>query len=165
MREKVISTARRLGLDVRVASTSHPARTVDAAASAVGCDQARIARSEVFVADGDPVVVVTPGTHRVDLDRLCGLLDCAEARPASPAEVRAVTGFPPGGVCPFGHDLPVILDDAVLEQERVWTLGGDSNTLVEFPTRELAERLGATVGSIAARNGTGASPAERSSRG
>src|SRR5687768_17069543 len=102
MRENVINAARRLGLDVRVAGMDHPARTVEAAASAMGCERARIARTEVFVADGDPIVVVTPGTHEVDLDLLCALLDCAEARAASPAEIRAVTGFPAAGLCPFG---------------------------------------------------------------
>jgi prolyl-tRNA editing enzyme YbaK/EbsC (Cys-tRNA(Pro) deacylase) len=159
MREKVMSTARKLGLDIRVAGTDHPARTVEAAARAMGCERARIARTEVFVADGDPVVVVTAGTHEVDLDLLCGLLDCAEARLASPSEIRAVTGFPAAGLCPIGHELPVVLDDALLEQDRVWTLAGDVSTLVEFRTRDLAERLGATVGAIAARNGEGRGPA------
>jgi prolyl-tRNA editing enzyme YbaK/EbsC (Cys-tRNA(Pro) deacylase) len=154
MREKVITTARRLGLDVRVATADAPARTVSATATAVGCEEASVARTEVFVADGEPVAVVTLGMQSVDLDRLCALLDCAEVRPASPAEVRAVTGFPPGGVCVIGHELPVVLDEALLAKERVWTLAGDPSSFVELPTKGLAECLGATVGSVAATNAT-----------
>ena len=44
-------------------------RTVADAATAVGCDEAEIAKSIVFVADGDPVVCVASGRHRVDVRR------------------------------------------------------------------------------------------------
>jgi prolyl-tRNA editing enzyme YbaK/EbsC (Cys-tRNA(Pro) deacylase) len=154
MRDNVITAARRLGLDVRVAHLGAPARTVDAAAIAVGCDESRVARTEVFVADGEPVAVVTAGRATVDPDRLCALLDCAEVRRASASEVRAVTGFPATGICCIGHDLPVVLDEALLEHERVWTLAGDATSFLEVPVRELAERLGATVGSVASTNGS-----------
>lgn len=153
MREKVLTTARRLGLEFRMSNTADPARTVPAAALAAGCEEDRIARTEVWVADGEPVAVTVLGLDAVDRDRLCSLLDCAEARPASRAEVRAVTGFAAGSVCVIGHDLPVVIDEALLERERVWTLAGDASSLVELSPRALAERLGATVGSVAARDG------------
>jgi prolyl-tRNA editing enzyme YbaK/EbsC (Cys-tRNA(Pro) deacylase) len=140
-------------LDVRVRNASNPARTVPAAALEAGCEEGQVARTEVFVADGDPVAVMLLGADVVDRERLCSLLDCAEVRPASPGEVRAVTGFAPGSVCVIGHELPVVLDEALLEQERVWTLAGDANSLVELPTRALAECLGAVVGPVVARNG------------
>ena len=153
MRDKVIDTARRLGLDVRVASAPTPARTENAAALAVGCEEVRLARTEVFVADGEPVAVVAPGGATIDSNLLCALLDCAEVRPASASEVRAVTGFPVTGVCCIGHELPVVLDEALLEQERVWTRAGDASSFVELSVRDLVERVGATVGPVARANG------------
>ena len=153
MRDKVITTARLLGLDVRVRSAATPARTENDAALAVGCDAARLTRTEIFVADGEPVAVVTCGGATIDPDRLCTLLDCAEVRPASASEVRAVTGFPVTGICCIGHDLPVVLDEALLEQERVWTRAGDASSFLELPVRELVERLGATVGPVVRVNG------------
>jgi prolyl-tRNA editing enzyme YbaK/EbsC (Cys-tRNA(Pro) deacylase) len=94
---------------------------------------------------------VTSGAHRVDLDLLCDALDCAEARPASPDEVRVATGFPVGGVCPFGHDLPVVFDSTLLDYECVWAAGGDGNTIFKVDPKLLCERISATVAAVAAR--------------
>jgi prolyl-tRNA editing enzyme YbaK/EbsC (Cys-tRNA(Pro) deacylase) len=151
MREKVIEAARDLGLDVSVNTLETPTRTVQEAAAAVGCDPAQIAKSLVFVADGEPVLCVASGAHRVDLEKLCDAIDCAEARQASPDEVRAATGYSIGGVPPFAHGLHrVIFDEALLRHERVWAAGGDGCTLFEIDPRVLSERIGATVADVAA---------------
>src|SRR5215210_1763673 len=103
---RVKEAARALGLDVEVRTLDKSTRTVHEAAVAVGCEDGEIAKSLVFIADGDPVVVVASGSHRVDTDLVAELLDVAEVRQASAEEVRAATGFPIGGVPPFGHGLP-----------------------------------------------------------
>jgi prolyl-tRNA editing enzyme YbaK/EbsC (Cys-tRNA(Pro) deacylase) len=151
MRQKVMDAARRLGLDVDVTTLDAPTRTVQEAAQSVGCENGQIAKSIVFVADGDPVVVVASGAHRVDLNLLCEAIDCAEARSASPDEVRVATGFPVGGVCPFGHELPVIFDEALLEYDCVWAAGGDGNTVFKVDPHVLCDRIGARVARVAAR--------------
>src|SRR3712207_8708855 len=51
-------------------------------------------------------------------DLLAEAFDCAEVRQASPDEVRAATGFAVGGVPPFGHDLPVVFDEALCDHDR-----------------------------------------------
>jgi len=114
MRDTVLAAAKKLGLEVRVATASLPARTVEAAAKAVGAEPAQIATALVFVVDGDPVVTLASGTATVDAQRLCDLLDCADIRPASADEVRAATGFPASAVCPIGHDVPVWFDRGLL---------------------------------------------------
>ena len=116
----------------------------------MGCELAQIAKSIVFVADGDPVLCVASGAHRIDVRRLCDALDAGEVRQAAPGEVRAATGFPIGGVPPFAHNLPVVFDEELLAHERVWAAGGDGNTLFEVDPRALAEGIGAQVASIAA---------------
>jgi len=150
MNERVLTAARELGLDVDMTKFERPTRTVNEAAEAVGCQPAQIAKSIVFVADGDPVVVIASGAHRIDRDALCRLLDCAEARPASPEEVRAATGFSPGGVPPFSHGLPVVMDQALLDEGRVWAAGGDGNTIFEVEAQKLADCTGATVAPLGA---------------
>src|SRR4051812_41069922 len=159
VREDVGVAASRLRLDIRLRTLDAPTRTVAEAAAATGCEHARIAKSLVFVADGEPVVCVASGAHRVDVDRLCEVLDCAEARAAAPDEVRAATGYPVGSVPPFGHGLPVVLDEDLLRHERVWAAGGDCNTLFEVDPRVLAERTGARIAAVGAR----AEPATRAS--
>jgi len=138
MREKVIDTAKRLGLEVEVKRLEASTATVSQAAEAVGCPAAQIAKSLVFVADGDPVLCIASGAHCVETDRLADVLDVAEVRQANPAEVRAATGFAVGGVPPFGHALPVVLDEALLEHELVWAAGGDGHSLFAVDPQELA---------------------------
>jgi prolyl-tRNA editing enzyme YbaK/EbsC (Cys-tRNA(Pro) deacylase) len=149
MREKVIQAARDLSLDLEIQTLEDPTRTVDEAARAVGCGASEIAKSIVFVADGDPVVCVASGAHRVDLDRLAEVLDAAEVRAATADEVRAATGFPVGGVPPFAHGLPVVFDESLLRHERIWAAGGDGNTLFCVESRRLAECTGARVAAVA----------------
>jgi prolyl-tRNA editing enzyme YbaK/EbsC (Cys-tRNA(Pro) deacylase) len=148
VKESVIQEARELGLVVNVQRLEESTRTVSDAARAVGCDEAEIAKSIVFVADGEPVVCVASGAHRVDTDKLAAVLDVAEVRQAGPDEVRAATGFAVGGVPPFGHELPVVLDQELLEHDRVWAAAGDPHSLFEVDPRELAERTDARVAEV-----------------
>ncbi len=148
MRDRVAASARSLGLELRVQRLEASTRTVSDAAVAVGCQEAEIAKSIVFVADGDPVVCVASGRHRIDVDKLADALDVAEVRQAGADEVRAATGFAIGGVPPFGHDLPVILDEELLAHDRVWAAAGDPHSLFCVDPRELARCTQARVAEV-----------------
>ena len=150
MRDRLAECARDLGLDVRVQRLEASTRTVRDAAEAVGCSEAEIAKSIVFVADGDPVLCVASGRHRIDTDKLADALDVAEVRQAAPDEVRAATGFAIGGVPPFGHDVPVLFDESLLDHERVWAAAGDPHSLFCVNPRELAESISARVVAVGA---------------
>ena len=150
MRDKVINSARQLGLEVEVKRLDESTRTVQEAARALGCEAGEIAKSLVFVADGDPVIVIAPGDRRVDTDKLAETLDVAEVRQAGPDEVRAATGFPVGGVPPFGHGLPAIVDEELLRRERVFAAGGDGHSLFEVEPRRLVECTRARVAAVTA---------------
>lgn len=150
MRSKVIDSARDLGLDVNVQRLPDTRASVADTAAAVGCGAARIASCTVYVADGDPVVCVTSAGCPVDPDLLADALDVAEIRPASSGETRAATGFPAAGVPPFGHGLPVIVDEVLLTYSTVWAAGGDGYTLVELEPQRLASCTAATVAAVTA---------------
>ncbi len=148
MRAKVIEAARGLGIDLDVRTLSTPTRTVPEAAAAIGCTSAQIAKSVVFVADGDPIVCVAAGDHQIDLDLLCEALDCATVRQATAEEARVATGFAVGGVPPVGHGLPVVFDERLFACATVWAAGGDGSSLFEVDPRVLAERIGARVAPV-----------------
>jgi prolyl-tRNA editing enzyme YbaK/EbsC (Cys-tRNA(Pro) deacylase) len=150
MRDRLADRARELGLEVRVQRLESSTRTVRDAAEAVGCDEAEIAKSIVFVADGDPVVCVASGRHRIDTEKLADVLDVAEVRQATADEVRAATGFAIGGVPPFGHDLRVLFDEALLDHERIWAAAGDPHSLFCVDPRELADCTRARVVAVGA---------------
>src|SRR5436190_19277682 len=138
MRSKVKEAARELGLSVELKTLGESTATVAQAAAAIGCEPGQIAKSIVFVMDGEPVLVVASGGHRIDQDKVCEALDCAEGRQASRDEVRGATGFAIGGVPPVGHGLPVVFDTALMEYEVIYAAGGDGNTLFEVAPRDLA---------------------------
>ncbi|MEA2331262.1 MAG: hypothetical protein QOH58_1400 [Thermoleophilaceae bacterium] len=145
MRDRLAECARELGLKMHVRRLGASTRTVKDAAVAVGCEESEIAKSIVFVADGDPVICIASGRHRIDTDKLADVLDVAEVRQAAADEVRAATGFAIGGVPPFGHDLPVLFDESLLEHERVWAAAGDPHSLFEVDPRVLARCVDARV--------------------
>lgn len=150
MRDKVKQAAQELGLEVDVQTLDRPTRTVSEAADAVHCKSAQIAKTLVFIADGDPILAVVSGAHRLDEDLLCEATDCAQVRQATPDEVRGATGFSVGGVSPIGSDLPVVFDETLLEHETIYAAGGDGNTLFGVAPQKLVDCLGATVAPLAA---------------
>jgi prolyl-tRNA editing enzyme YbaK/EbsC (Cys-tRNA(Pro) deacylase) len=149
MRSRLAECARDLGLEIDVRRLEASTRTVKEAAIAVGCEESEIAKSIVFVADGDPVVCIASGRHRIDTDRLADVLDVAEVRQAAADEVRASTGFAIGGVPPFGHDVPILFDESLLEHGRVWAAAGDPHSLFCVDPRKLAECVKARVVAMA----------------
>jgi prolyl-tRNA editing enzyme YbaK/EbsC (Cys-tRNA(Pro) deacylase) len=150
VKARVADRAKELGLELTIQQLEASTKTVSDAAVAVGCREAEIAKSIVFVADGEPVVCIASGQHRIDIRKLAETLDVAEVRQAGPDEVRAATGFAIGGVPPFGHGLPVIFDEALLSHERVWAAAGDANSLFCADPRKLASCTEATVADVGA---------------
>ena len=148
MVDKVVQAARELGLEIEIRKLDQPTRTVAEAAEAVGAEPAQIAKSLVFVADGEPVLCVASGAHRVDIDTLAETFDCAQVRQATPDEVRASTGFAVGGVPPFGHELPVVFDELLCDQELIYAAGGDGNTLFATEPKALAKAIDAKIVSV-----------------
>jgi len=61
------------GVESEIRILPNSARTAAEAAAAIGCDVAAIANSLLFVTDDSPVLVMTSGGHRVDLDVLMPL--------------------------------------------------------------------------------------------
>ena len=100
----------------------------------LGCDVGAIANSLVFLADGEPLLVLTSGAHRVDTRHLAGLVGAAVIRRAPVARVKEATGQPLGGVAPLGHPTPLVtvVDSALAAFARVWAAGGVPAAV--FPT-------------------------------
>ena len=125
--------ADRYGLRVDVEEFPDGTETAADAAAALGCAVGRIASSLVFVAGGEPVVVVTSGANRVDEVRLAALLGVDRVATADPDRVRAATGWAIGGVPPVCHetDLPVFVDRSLLDHETVYAAAGTPTTVFE----------------------------------
>jgi prolyl-tRNA editing enzyme YbaK/EbsC (Cys-tRNA(Pro) deacylase) len=122
--------------------------TAAAAAAALGVEVGQIANSLVFAADGEPLLVMTSGAHRVDTAKVAALLGRSALTRATPDFVRRHTGQPIGGVAPLGHPkLLRTLVDTVLERyPEIWAAGGIPHAV--FPTT-YAELVRLTAGTPA----------------
>ena len=122
--------------------------TAAAAATALDIEVGQIANSLIFDADGEPLLVLTSGAHRVDTARVAADLGVNRLRRATPEFVREHTGQPIGGVAPIGHPKPVrtLVDDALAAYPEIWAAGGVPQAV--FPTTH-AELLRITAGAPA----------------
>jgi prolyl-tRNA editing enzyme YbaK/EbsC (Cys-tRNA(Pro) deacylase) len=135
--------------EVRVLDAS--ARTAQQAADQIGVHVGQIANSLVFNADGEALLVLTSGAHRVDTAKVAALVGAAQVRRADPDFVRDRTGFVIGGVAPVGHTSPVrtLVDVALADYGQIWAAAGHAHTV--FPTTydELVRLTGGTPAEVA----------------
>lgn len=145
----VRNTLKLLGAQGEVRRLDDSARTAKEAADALGIEVGQIASSLIFLADGEPVLVIASGKHRVDTTTVASILAVSEVTKATADEVRKATGFAIGGVAPVGHPepLPTIIDIALSHYDEVWAAGGHPHYV--FPT-SYDELLRITAGEAAA---------------
>ena len=141
-------------VDATLVSTpaSAPTDTVLESAASLGLtDAALIVKSIVFVAaNGIPLLVLAPGTLRIDRRALERQMGC-RVRLATPAEAEAATGHVVGTIPPLCVDacstLEVFMDRAVYEQtESIYAGTGVQSLHLCIPPAELLRVSGATVG-------------------
>lgn len=138
----------RLGAQGEVRALDDSARTAQEAATALGIEVGQIANSLIFMADGEPVLVMASGGHRVDTMALGAMLEVNHVDKASADQVRSATGFAIGGVAPVGHPEPLrtVVDIALSRFDEVWAAGGHPHYV--FPT-SYDELLRITAGEAA----------------
>lgn len=142
---------RAAGLDSTVRALPDAARTATAAAEALGCEVGAIGNSLVFLVDDEPLLVMTSGSHRVDIDVLAREVGAASVVMAPAKVVREATGQAIGGVAPVGHPtaLRTVVDAALRAHDTVWTAGGTPHTVMPMTFDELVSLTSATVVRVA----------------
>src|SRR5207244_13071734 len=120
--------------------------TAAAAAEALGSAVGAIANSLVFDADGEPLLVLASGAHRVDTGKVAALVGAARVRRASAEFVLAATGQEVGGVAPVGHPSPLrtVVDVDLAAFPVLWAGGGDHHTMFSATYGDLLRLTGGT---------------------
>jgi len=131
-------------------------RTVKDVIKSVNCDLHEIVKSIVIV--GKPRIesceaeeyylIILQGNRKVKTKKVKNVLSLKDAHLASPEQVKKVTGFNIGDVPPISVDLPVILDELVLEQKYVYAGGGNPLKLLKIEVEEIIECTHALVADI-----------------
>ena len=136
--------------DARLKEFAESTATAVDAAAAIGTSVGRIVKSLVFMAGDRPILVLTSGPNRVDLEKLAGLVGQPISR-ANPDQVRQHTGFAIGGVPPVGHTrrLTTYVDRALLQYDEVWAAAGTPNAVFPIEPRELMRITDGRVADVA----------------
>lgn len=148
--QKVLDAARRLGIQIDIRQFDQSTRTAQEAADAIGVSLGQIVKSLVFLADGQPILVLASGPNRTDTTKLARQAGADEVQRASADEVQAATGFVIGGVPPIGHSrpLPIYFDRDLLQYDIVWAAAGTPNTVFAIEPRRLAQASGAVIAEL-----------------
>jgi prolyl-tRNA editing enzyme YbaK/EbsC (Cys-tRNA(Pro) deacylase) len=128
------------GLTAEIVSLDSSTNTVEEACKALKCEAEEIIKTIVVTDRKDQFyIVILQGNRKVKTGKLKKLLKVKDIKLASPKEVLAHTGYVVGDVPPISVELPVILDELVLNQQKVYGGGGASQKLTYLSVEELIE--------------------------
>ncbi|MBO9128962.1 YbaK/EbsC family protein [Bacillus sp. 165] len=113
--------------------------TVEEAARALGIEGAQIAKTILFKSNKRFGLFVTAGDVRVNSKKVKRLLGGGKPKLATPEEVKDITGFQIGGVCPFAlhTDVPVFLDESLKRFAVVYTAAGTAQSVLPITFEKL----------------------------
>jgi Cys-tRNA(Pro) deacylase len=120
--------------------------TAVSAAERIGVEVGQIAKSILLKGKNDRYyMVVMPGDRKLNNAKLKEALG-VKTRMATAEETKQITGFLPGGVCPFGvDDVPVFIDEALSQYETVYPAAGNNASGVPMKFDDLVRITGGTV--------------------
>ena len=126
---RVISAAREAGLEITTRRFPEGTKTAADAAAAIGVVVGQIVKSLVFGVDNEIVMALVSGSNQLDEKKLAAAAGGSKCSRVDADAVRAVTGYPIGGVPPFGHttQLRVFVDPDLLQYDEVWAAAGTWN--------------------------------------
>lgn len=136
--EKVREYFSRFGIESRIREFDVSSATVPLAAKALGCEEARIAKTLSFMAGENPIVIVMAGAARVDNKKYKAAFS-TKAKMLSFDEAANLIGHVVGGVCPFAvnEGVKVFLDESLKRFETVFPACGSANSAIELTIPEL----------------------------
>ncbi len=126
---RVMEAARERGLEITTKRFPEGTKTAADAAAAIGVSVGQIVKSLVFGVDTEIVMALVSGSNQLDEKKLALAAGGAKCSRVDADAVRAATGYPIGGVPPFGHttQLRVFVDPDLLQYDEVWAAAGTWN--------------------------------------
>jgi Cys-tRNA(Pro) deacylase len=127
--KRVVEAARTLGLAVVTRRFPEGTKTAQDAANAIGVAVGQIVKSLVFAVDGEIVMAYVSGANQLDEKKLAAAAGGSKCSRVDADAVREATGFPIGGVPPFGlaTQLRIFVDPDLLQYDEVWAAAGTWN--------------------------------------
>ena len=151
---RVVEAGAALGVPVHPRSFPEGTKTAADAAAAIGVAVGQIVKSLIFGVDHDDgteiVVAYVSGANQLDEAKLAAAAGAERCRRVDADTVRQTTGFPIGGVPPFGHStaLRVFIDPDLLQYDEVWAAAGTWHDVFPLAPTDLVRASGAAVADL-----------------
>ena len=145
--QRVVDAAAALGLEVSPRTFPDGTRTAQEAADAVGVELGQIVKSLILGVDGEIVLAYVSGANQLDETKLAEAAGGVMCQRVDADVVRSATGFPIGGVPPFGHATPlrIFIDPDLLQYHEVWAAAGTWHDVFGIEPHKLVEASGGAV--------------------
>ena len=143
------------GIDGEIRVLADSTRTAVDAAAALGVAVGQIASSLVFRRpDGEPVLVITSGAHRVDVARVASSLDLERLERVDADYVKSRSGFSIGGVSPLGWVADfapptVVIDEDLGAYDVIWAAAGHPHAVFATTFAQLRDACHARALAVA----------------
>ena len=126
---RVTAAAKERGLEINTRRVPEGTKTAADAAAAIGVTVGQIVKSLVFGVDNEIVMALVSGSNQLDEKKLALAAGGSKCARVDADAVREATGYPIGGVPPFGHttQLRVFVDPDLLQYDEVWAAAGTWN--------------------------------------
>jgi prolyl-tRNA editing enzyme YbaK/EbsC (Cys-tRNA(Pro) deacylase) len=136
--ERVRAFFEELGIEGRILEFSVSSATVPLAALALGCEEARIAKTLSMRVGTQAVLIVTAGDARLDNQKYKARFQCKAAM-LTPQEAQEETGHAVGGVCPFAvkPGVAIYLDVSLRRFDQIYPACGSANSAIALNPDEL----------------------------
>ena len=145
--KRVVDAGRALGLEIVTRRFPEGTKTAQDAANAIGVSVGQIVKSLVFAVDGEIVMAYVSGANQLDEKKLAAAAGGTKCSRVDADAVREATGFPIGGVPPFGFErrLRIFIDPDLLQYDEVWAAAGTWNDNFAIAPNELVRVSGGVV--------------------
>lgn len=136
--EKVRAYFKKFGQEEKILEFDASSATVELAAKALGCEEARIAKTLSFLVDEKPILIVTAGDVKIDNSKYKAKF-LTKAKMLKFEQVESLIGHAVGGVCPFGinEGISVYLDESLKRFQTVFPACGSANSAIELTIKDL----------------------------
>lgn len=136
--EKVVQQLKKYDMDKRIITFNETSATVSLAASRLGCEEARIAKTLSFKLKDKYILIVTCGNTKIDNKKYKQEFG-EKAHMLESENVETIIGHQVGGVCPFGVNdgIEIYFDNSLKKYETVYPACGSIYNAIEISISEL----------------------------
>lgn len=150
--ERVRAALAALGHEAQILDTGESTHTAEMAATAAGCKLGQIVKTLVTYVAGSPMFVLVPGDRRLD-DRLLAArfgVGRKQVKLADATQVLDLTGYPVGGVSPFGTPvrLPTLIDASFERFDVLWIAAGTPASILPILRPDLIRYVDAESATV-----------------